>query len=258
MFPFPATGGECWRSRSSGVMIDSHADPVLVVGHVVDAMGDCFARPLVLKVVDANFLRFTFGVPSTAAVDEIPHRFRHFRGDGGYRPPTVPESRRPGADGLELGIAIGTLISFTRLAVRLQTVASFMEQPRDRSISRSDDLDRSTPLPNGAYSCTSNAGATWDHLVSKVPPTPPKRQPTPGRIRRAFASRPVASQTRGRRFVGMTFAVLQFPNPRGDRVARQPRGRGDQRHATISIIPRHRPLSSRSLTEHGSNAGNFR
>ena len=122
-------------------MIDSDAYPPLVVGHVIYAVRDRLAQFLILEVVDSNFLWFAFGMPFATAVLEIPYQFLLLRVDRDHRLPTLLEPRCLRVYELELGIAVEVLIAFARLAVSLQAVTGFVEQPRDRAVA---DLMAST------------------------------------------------------------------------------------------------------------------
>src|SRR3974390_1493569 len=110
-----------------GVMINADADPPLVIGHIIDAIRDRLAQFLVLKVVDAHVLQLAFGTPFATAVLEISHQFLLLRVDRDHRLPTLLQPRRLRVDELELGIAIGMLIAFARLAIGLQAVAGLTE-----------------------------------------------------------------------------------------------------------------------------------
>ena len=232
-------------------MIDPHADPALVVGHVVDSVRDRLAQFLILEVVDANFLRLAFGMPFATAVLEIPHQFLLFRVDRDHRLPTLLEARRLGVDVLELSIAIGMLVAFARLAVGLQAVAGFVQQPRHRTIA--DPMALTGQLRRQPASAL--AGPTQGR--HRIAPRQRFQQRLQGGnqrrvgLRQAFASRPSLPQTLGHRFVGMAFTILQFPqSPRRSCHERIP-WPGDRRHAAVSIVSclRRCPLAPRPFIQ---------
>ena len=53
------------------IMVDSDANPALVVEHIVNAVGDCLAQVLVLEVMHADLLRVVFRPPLPPGVLEI-------------------------------------------------------------------------------------------------------------------------------------------------------------------------------------------
>ena len=232
-------------------MIDTYADPALVVGHVIDAVRDRLAQFLILEVVDANFLRLALGMPFATAVLEIPHQFLLFRVDRDHRLPTLLEPRRLRVDELELGITIGMLVAFARLAVGLQAVAGFVEQPCHRAIANPMALagqlrrqptrtlarpaqgDIGSPRVNGSNNASKAASNVGSDSVKRLRPAPPCRK------------RSVTGSS------GWLLTVLQFPKSRSDGVARQSCGRGDRCHASVPVVPRLRrcPLSSRPLIQ---------
>jgi hypothetical protein len=108
-------------------VVDPHADPPRVVGHVVDAVGDCLAQFLIREVVDANLLRPPLGLPLAAAIAKIPHQFLLLRIDRDHRLPTLLEPRGLRVDELERGVTVGMLTAFPRLTVGLQAVAGLVE-----------------------------------------------------------------------------------------------------------------------------------
>src|SRR6266403_2316087 len=117
-----------------GVMINADADPALIIGHVVDTVGNGLAQLLVLEVMDANLLGSAQGSPCLARILEISQQFLLFRVDRHHRlaaflyPPDLL------ADVFKLGVAVGVVFAFAGLAVSLQTVTRRIEQAGYRAV----------------------------------------------------------------------------------------------------------------------------
>src|SRR5258708_6114802 len=146
-----------------GVMIDADADPALIVGHVVDTVGNGLAQLLVLEIMDANLLGSTLGPPCLARILEISQQFLLFRVDRHHRLAAFLYAPDLLADVFELGVTVGVVLAFAGLAVGLQTVTRRIEQPADRAVANRMVLARNLPRP----------------LPRPFPIPPPHPTPTP-------------------------------------------------------------------------------
>src|SRR6185312_10421671 len=123
-----AVGGELRR-----VVVDADAHPPLVVEQVVHAIGDHLAQTLVLEVMHADFLWAALGPPLPAAVLEIPDQFLLFRVHRDGRAAVAKAGTDQLVDVAELGVTVRVRASLAGLAVGLEAVTGFVQQPRHRS-----------------------------------------------------------------------------------------------------------------------------
>ncbi len=109
-------------------MIDPHADPTLIQGHVIDSFGDDFSQFLVGKVLRPHFLGVPSAVPFPTCIAEIPDQFLLLRVHRHHRLTSLLEGPHLTVDVLKLGVAVGMRTAFPGLAVGLQAVIHVMQQ----------------------------------------------------------------------------------------------------------------------------------
>src|SRR5947209_11359473 len=129
-FP-PALNRSC--SKLGCVAVDANADPALIVGQVVHAIGNNLAEVRILKVMDADFLGFSLRPPFLARILEISDQFLLFRVDRHDRLTTLLQPTYLLTDILELGVAVGVIRALARLAVRLQAVTKITQHAGHRA-----------------------------------------------------------------------------------------------------------------------------
>jgi len=66
---------DAFDGEFGGVVIDPNADPPLIGGDIVDAVGRDLAEVRINEIIDANFLRLSFWLPFLATVLEIADPF---------------------------------------------------------------------------------------------------------------------------------------------------------------------------------------
>ena len=110
--------------------MNPHADPTLIVGEVVNAVGNGFAQVRILEIVNADFLGFALRLPLLAGVLESPQQFLLFRVHRHHRLPAFLQAPHLAVEVLELGIAIGVRGAFSGFAIGLQAVAHLAQQRR--------------------------------------------------------------------------------------------------------------------------------
>src|SRR5438105_3237977 len=116
------------------VMINADADPALIVGHVVDTIGNGLAQLLVLEIMDAHLLGSALGSPFLARILEISQQFLLLRVDRHDRLAAFLYPSDLLADVLELGVTVWVVFAFAGLAVGLQTVTRRIEQKGHRAV----------------------------------------------------------------------------------------------------------------------------
>src|SRR3954469_20382088 len=112
---------DAFDGEFGGVVIDPNADPTLIGGDIVDAVGRDLAEVRINEIIDANFLRLSFWLPFLATVLEIADQFLLLGVDGNHRITSRLVLRRRASDMGELGVPVR--MAFPGLAGRLETVA---------------------------------------------------------------------------------------------------------------------------------------
>src|SRR3954447_13031870 len=112
---------DAFDGEFGGVVIDPNADPPLIGGDIVDAVGRDLAEVRINEIIDANFLRLSFWLPFLATVLEIADQFLLLGVDGNHRITSRLVLRRRASDMGELGVPVR--MAFPGLAGRLETVA---------------------------------------------------------------------------------------------------------------------------------------
>src|SRR3954447_1502710 len=118
-------------ANSACVVIDPHADPPLIGGDIIDAVGRDLAEIRIKEIIDANVLGFTVGLPFLAAVLEIADQFLLLGIDRNHRIASRLVLRRLASDMGELGVPVRMLATFPGLAGRLETVAKVRQKVTD-------------------------------------------------------------------------------------------------------------------------------
>ena len=113
-------------------MIHSDADPAAIPAQVIDAVGGHLPQLLAREIVDADLFRFSFRPPLPPVVLELAHQFFLLRVHRYHRLPPRQMPPHPLIDVFKLGVAVGMLAAFQRLAIRLQAVADGPQQLRHR------------------------------------------------------------------------------------------------------------------------------
>ena len=122
------------HGERGGIVRNANADPALVGGDIVNAIGRNLAKVFVLEIVDVHTLRPALGPVIAAAIPESANQLlllgidRYDRLTGSLR------REHLAVDMLELGIAIGMVRAFIGLAVK--TAASPPTPPRPDLASR--------------------------------------------------------------------------------------------------------------------------
>src|SRR3954464_2032321 len=122
---------DAFDGEFGGVVIDPNADPPLIGGDIVDAVGRDLAEVRINEIIDANFLRLSFWLPFLATVLEIADQFLLLGVDGNHRITNRLVLRRPASDLGELGVPVRMVAAFPGLAGRLETVAKVREKVTD-------------------------------------------------------------------------------------------------------------------------------
>jgi len=234
-----AVAGELGR-----VMVNPHADPTLVVEHIVHPVGNRLAQGFVEKVMDPYFLRFPLRMPLPSAVAEIPDQFLLLRVNRNRRLTVLERSADPLVDVLELGVTVGMRRPFPSLAIRLQTVPGFMQQLGYRATTYGmllageflSQMSHALARPTQRRLGIASGGRFNQRLQRREQPRIALRQAGPSRPRPAYA-----------RSLGFPLGLgqIQFPHARSNRHSGQPGCCGHGRHASPSQIHRlgRRPLS---------------
>ena len=123
---------DAFDGEGGGVVIDADADPALVGGDVVDAVGNGPAVGRDHEVVHAHFLGLALGAQLPAGVPEIANQLLFLGVDRDRRLAGPPEAADAGVDVLELGVAVGMLAALAGLGVGLQAEAQVLQQPPDQ------------------------------------------------------------------------------------------------------------------------------
>src|SRR4051794_12247380 len=97
---------DAFDGEFGGVVIDPNADPTLIGGDIVDAVGRDLAEVRINEIIDANFLRLSFWLPFLATVLEIADQFLLLGVDGNHRITNRLILRRPASDLGELGVPV--------------------------------------------------------------------------------------------------------------------------------------------------------
>ena len=109
-------------------MIHSDANPAAVPPQIIDAVGGHLPQLLAREIVDANLFRFSFRPPFLPVILEFAHQFFLLRVHRYHRLTLQQMLPHPLIDVFKLGVAVGMLPAFQRLAVRLQAVADGPQQ----------------------------------------------------------------------------------------------------------------------------------
>src|SRR5882672_617447 len=125
-FDPPSSNRSCREAR--GVVINADTHPTLVLCQIIDTVGNGFAEFLIHKVVNADFLRFAFGLPFSPAVFKVANQFFLFGINRDDRLTAILELTHCRVDILKLSIPIRMRLSFSRLAIALQTVTGRFQQ----------------------------------------------------------------------------------------------------------------------------------
>jgi hypothetical protein len=123
--PPPADGG-C--GELGDVVFDTHADPILVVGEVVHAVGNRLAQFLVEEVTHANFFGHSVRPPFSPSVLKISYQVLLLRVHGDHQLPLPLKPFNRSIDILELCITIGMRVALLRFMVALRTEINGSQQ----------------------------------------------------------------------------------------------------------------------------------
>ncbi len=102
--------------------------PAVVGGDIVNAIGHNLAKHLVLEVVHVHALRIALGPVIAAAIAKVANQLLFLRVDRYDRLSSLLRRENFAIDVLELGISIGVMRAFVRLAVGLARKAEPSEQ----------------------------------------------------------------------------------------------------------------------------------
>src|SRR6516165_1937750 len=116
------------RGKLSGVVVNAHADPALVVRYIVDPVRNSLPEGLVHEVVDAYLVGLPLWHPFAASVLEVTHQLLLLGIDRDYRLAALLETLDHRANVFELRIAVRMRIPFLCLAIPLQAVTGLTEQ----------------------------------------------------------------------------------------------------------------------------------
>src|ERR1700738_5742272 len=121
-------------------MIDSNADPTLIVAHSIDPIGNRLAQILIGKIMNQSIFLSCFGTPLLAVVAEVSDQFLLLSVHGNDRATLFQEPLGLSIDMGKLSVAIRMIAPFDGLGVALQTVFHLMEQVGHLSISNAEAL----------------------------------------------------------------------------------------------------------------------
>ena len=131
--PPPRLLEDVTRRRGPSVLVasDTHADPGLVAGHVVDAVRNSLPARVARKIVDAHRVWLARRLPFPPMIPEVPDQLLLLGVDRDDRLPARQEPSRRGIDVLELCVAVGVRGSFLTFAQGLQAVPQSVEEAAD-------------------------------------------------------------------------------------------------------------------------------
>jgi len=246
--PAPNAG----RREIGRVVIDPHIHPALVVRDIVDSVWNRLAQLLIEEIVDADFFRLALRVPFLAWIPEVAHQFLLFRVHRDHRLATLLKAHGLSVDVLKLSIAVRMLIAFPRLAVGLQAVARFVQQPRHRAIT-----DAMTPTTQLVRQLTSTLTGPTQRRFRIAARQRFHQRFQGGHQRRIRCYQLFSSATRlpqpfrGRLF-RMLSSILQLAQPQLNGVTGESRGVRHSGHASIAKLPRfgRGPLATRPLIQY--------
>jgi hypothetical protein len=167
--------------ETSRIVVDSNADPALVLREVVDTVGNGLPELFVHKVMDEDLLEFATRLPFPPAILEVSDEFLLLRIDGNHGLATLLKTQNNGVDVLEVGIAVGVARAFSGLAVAPQTVPARLKADAPWCEGSLDVPPGPARAPIASCSCRSSAAAIVDRRALPDRPTVPKRPPTRGR-----------------------------------------------------------------------------
>ena len=224
-------------------MIEADADPALIGGDVVDAVGNGLAVVGNHEVVHAHFFGLALGPQFAAGVLEVANKLLFLGIDGDGRLAGFPEAADARIDMLELGVATWMLATFARLGIGLQAEAHVLEQA-------SDDRVVDMKASDGQLACQ----------MSLTPADPQQRRlwvAANSRRDQIGQSLEQAGLLDHRRLAATTTAphpttrqrlriAVDIPQPAADRAARKP---GRKRHRRYAAASRHPRLAGREQTQ---------
>jgi hypothetical protein len=111
------------RGELCCMVINSHTDPPLVTGQIVNTIRNCFAQFLVWKVMNADFHWLALRFPLLTRILEFSHQFLLFCVYRDHRLSALLKTNHPSVDVLKLSVSILMPRAFAHFAVGLQTVA---------------------------------------------------------------------------------------------------------------------------------------
>src|SRR6266852_4822940 len=121
--PLLPPAADAFDGEAGGVVIDADADPALVGGDIVDAIGNRLAVERDHEVVHAHGFGLTLGTQFTAGVLEVADQLLLLGIDRDSRLAGALKAPDAGVDVLELRIAIGMVAALAGLGVGLQSEA---------------------------------------------------------------------------------------------------------------------------------------
>src|ERR1700730_16995025 len=98
-------------------MIDSHADPTLIVAHIIDPIGNRLAQFLIRKIMNQGLFRSGLGTPLLAVVAEVSYQFLLLSIHGNDWATLLQEPL--GLSIVKLSVAIGVIAPFDGLGIAL-------------------------------------------------------------------------------------------------------------------------------------------
>jgi len=125
----PAPDAVC--GELGGVVVDTHADPPLIVEEIINAIGNDLAKGWVEKIMSRSGTTTSRRSPLFAGISKIPNKFLFLGVDGDRRLVAPQETTYAGADVFKLGIAVWMRRTFEGLPIGLQAVSLPDQQCRD-------------------------------------------------------------------------------------------------------------------------------
>ena len=202
----PAADG--FDGELGGVGRVADVDPALVVGHVVDAIGDglgVLAEGAIGEVVDVHPLGLAFGCPLGTAVGVVADQLLLLGVDRDHRLAVVDEGGGHVVEVVELGVAVGVLATLGHLGVGLERVAEAVQQAQYRTRARRRSPGAPDPQPAWSTTSTSSAASTSGcpgsrgtrahraHRAGRAGASVSDLSPPPGARSRAEGSMPAAT-----------------------------------------------------------------
>ena len=241
-----------FRRKLSGIVIDAHTDPPLILGEIINAVRNGFAQVFVQKVMDPDFDRLTVRLPFASPVAKFTDQFLLFRVHRDRRLAALLKVLRRSIDVFKLRVAVWMICALSRFAIALQAITRCDQQSSHRAgtggvpLFRQFTAQARRALASPAQGRLRIPAGRWLNQLFQ------SRLQSGIQLRLMFAPATCLSHTPRDLNLRGGFAFRQFPPPSADRIRRHPnRGAGRSNAAPpIRLGFRSGPLSARSLVHY--------